>query len=143
MIAKHCYTPLMRRSMKRSFGFALTGLAHAFRRERNIRLFLYVYIVVIAIGVYLRLLTWEWLTIILAGGLFLCTELLNTAIERFVDVVDHNRKMDGGSGYHANLKAAKDVAASASLVALSVNILAIIIVFWPYAAMRVAILLQK
>ncbi|HVW66906.1 MAG TPA: diacylglycerol kinase family protein [Candidatus Peribacteraceae bacterium] len=133
----------MRRSMKRSFGFALSGLVHAFKRERNIRLFLYGYIVVIGVGAYLRLLTWEWLTIIIAGGLFLCTELLNTAIERFVDVVDHNRKMDGGTGYHANLKAAKDVAASASLVALSVNILVIVIVFWPYAAMQIAIWQQK
>ena len=131
------------RRMKRSFGFALSGLVHAFKREPNIRLFLLGYIIVLAAGAYLRLLHWEWLTIILAGGLFLCTELLNTAIERFVDVVDHNRRLNGGTGIHASLKAAKDVAASASLVALSVNVLVIAIVFWPYVAMQVAIWQQK
>jgi diacylglycerol kinase len=128
--------------MKRSMGFAVAGLVHAFKREPNLRMFSYGYIVVIGVGLYFHLLAWEWLAVIIAGCAFLATELLNTAIERFVDVVDHNRKMDGGTGYHANLKASKDVAASASLIMLIVNVLVICIVLYPYVAMRVTVLMR-
>lgn len=127
--------------MKRSLGFAVAGVTHAFERERNLRMFLYGLIVVIALGIWLRLLAWEWLALLIAGSAFVIAELLNTAIERFVDVVDHTRRSEGG-GFHANLKAAKDVAAGASLVALMLNIAVICIVFWPYANMTVRALIK-
>jgi len=130
------------RRMKRSLGYAVVGMTHAFEREKNLRMFLYGLIVVIALGFVVRLLAWEWLTIIIAGGIFVIAELLNTAIERFVDVVDHQRRSEGSSGFHANLKAAKDVAAAASLAALIVNIVVICIVFWPYADMTVRSLIR-
>ena len=129
------------RRMKRSLGYAVAGMTHAFEREKNLRMFLYGLIVVVALGFYVRLIGWEWLTLILAGGAFVIAELLNTAIERFVDVVDHQRRSDSG-GFHANLKAAKDVAAAASLAALIVNIAVICIVFWPYALMGVKALMK-
>lgn len=128
--------------MKRSLGFALTGLRHAFEREKNLRAFLWVYILVIALGVYLHLLLWEWIAVVMAGGLFVATELLNTAVERFVDVIDHNRKIEGSQGYHHNLKAAKDVAAAASLMALLVNIIVICIVLYPYADIAVRAMIR-
>lgn len=131
------------RRMKRSLGFAIAGLVHAFEREKNLQLFFYGYIVVLACGVYVHLLEWEWLAIVIAGGLFLATELLNTAIERFVDVIDHNRKLDGEHGFHANLKAAKDVAAAASLISLTVNVIVICVVFYPYADMGIRAMMQN
>lgn len=129
--------------MKRSLGFALVGLRHAFEREKNLRMFLWVYIVVIGLGVYLHLLLWEWLAVVMAGGMFMATELLNTAIERFVDVIDHNRKIEGNEGYHHNLKAAKDVAAAASLIALLTNIIVIGIVFYPYVDMTIRAMMKQ
>ncbi|UPA22297.1 diacylglycerol kinase [Candidatus Peribacteria bacterium] len=131
------------RRMKRSLGFALVGLRHAFEREKNLRMFLWVYIVVIGLGVYLHLLLWEWLAVVMAGGMFMATELLNTAIERFVDVIDHNRKIEGNEGYHHNLKAAKDVAAAASLIALLTNIIVIGIVFYPYVDMTIRAMIKQ
>lgn len=130
------------RKMKRSLGFAIAGLIHAFERERNLRLFLYGYIVVIACSVYVRLLTWEWLAIITTGFLFFAIELLNTSLERLTDVIDENRNIEGGRAYHAGLKAAKDVSAGASLVALLMNIIVICMVFWPYAFMSVKAFMQ-
>jgi undecaprenol kinase len=131
------------RRMKRSLGFALAGLAHAFERERNLRMFLWGYIVVIGLGFYLQLLTWEWLALIITGFAFFAVELLNTAIERLTDVIDQNRKIEGGPVYHAGLKAAKDVGAGASLAALVMNVLVICIVFWPYVAIMVKAKLQQ
>ncbi len=128
--------------MKRSLGFAIAGIIHAFEREKNLRAFLLGYIVVLGFATYFRLLTWEWMAIVIVGGVFLATELLNTAIERFVDVVDHNRKIEGSSGYHANLKAAKDVAAAASLVSLLINIIVIIMVFYPYVDITIRAMIK-
>ncbi len=130
------------RRMKRSLGFALSGLRHAFEREKNLRMFLWVYIVVVGLGVYLHLLLWEWIAVVMAGGMFVAVELLNTAVERFVDVIDHNRKIEGSTGYHHNLKAAKDVAAASSLIMLLVNIIVICIVFYPYVDMTVRAMIK-
>lgn len=125
------------RKMKYSLGFAIEGIVHAFRYERNLRFFLYGYIFVIILGIIVRLLTWEWLALIVAGSIFFSIELVNTALERLTDVIDQNRTIEGTRGFHAGLKAAKDVAASASLVCLVANAFVIVMVFWPYVAMRV------
>lgn len=131
------------RRMKRSLGFALTGLAHAFEHERNLRLFLWGYIIVLGLGGWLHLLTWEWLALVMSGFVFFAVELLNTALERLTDVIDQNRKIEGGPVYHAGLKAAKDVGAAASLSALIMNVTVIVIVFYPYATMTVKAMIQN
>lgn len=116
----------------RSFRHALNGLLHAYARERNLQVFTVVYALILGLGGYVRLLTWEWLALILAGGLFLAVELLNTAIERLSDVLDHERKLLGREAYHEGMKWTKDVSASASLVSLIVVIAVVVMVFWPY-----------
>lgn len=55
----------------------------------------------------------------LLGGFFIVVELLNTAIERLADTFDDCEKKHRGGHYHPGIKMTKDVAASASLVALS------------------------
>lgn len=96
------------------------------------QLFIPVYALVLVLGGMVRLITWEWLALILAGGLFLSTELLNTAIERLVDVLDDERKVVGRNHYFKMLKATKDVGAAASLMSLITVIATICIVFAPY-----------
>ncbi len=123
--------------IRQSFLHAWHGLLHALERERNLRTFAIVDALVLFLGAYLHLLIWEWLAVIIAGGIFLCTELLNTALERTVDVIDENRKIAGGAGFHAGLKQAKDVGASASLIALILNIVVIVMVLWPYVGIFV------
>lgn len=122
------------RRIKRSFGYAVSGLKHAFKVERNLRLFLPTFLLVLVLGGITRLLVWEWLALIISGGAFLATELLNTAIERLADVLDHERKLQG-RGFHAGMKACKDVAAGASLVMFFALIIVIVMVFWPYIMM--------
>jgi len=124
--------------MRRSFGFALAGLTHAWKREKNLRMFAWCYVPVLATGLYFRLLEWEWIAVLLAGFGFIVVELLNTAIERLADALDHNRKLDGTAGFHPMLKAAKDVAAGASLMCLILVITTFVIVFYPYGRIVLA-----
>ncbi len=118
--------------IRRSFGFASEGFMHAMKIERSLQLFIPVYILVLILGGLVHLLTWEWLALILAGGLFLATELLNTALERLADVLDEERKLAGRKAFHAKMKATKDVAAAASLVSLVAVIAVVLVVFQPY-----------
>jgi len=120
------------RRMRKSFGFALEGLTHAVKMERNLQLFLPVYGLLLVLGGMVRLITWEWLALILAGGMFLSVELLNTAIERLTDVLDDEKKITGRTHYFKMLKAAKDVGAAASLISLIAVIAIVCIVFGPY-----------
>jgi diacylglycerol kinase len=66
-------------------------------------------VLVVAGGVLLRLPPAAWAVLVLAIGLVLFAELLNTAIEAVVDLVSPD--------YHPLAKQAKDVAAAAVLVA--------------------------
>lgn len=122
----------MKRALK-SLNHALSGFSHALQRERNLQLFLMGYIVVIILGAFLHLKPDEWLAIILSGGLFMAMELLNTALERFVDVFDEYRKIIKPSDtHHLGLKLTKDVASAASLVSLIVVVCVVLIVFVPH-----------
>jgi diacylglycerol kinase len=100
--------------------------------ERNLQLFLPIYILVLILGAMVRLISWEWLALVIAGSMFLSTEILNTAIERLTDVLDDERKVVGRNHYFKMLKAAKDVGAAASLVSLIAMIAVVCIVFGPY-----------
>lgn len=120
------------RRIRKSFGFAVEGFRHAVAMERSLQLFLPVYVLVLILGAMVRLLAWEWLALILAGGTFLSVELLNTAIERLADVLDEERQLAGRRGFHAKMKATKDVAAAASLMSLIGMIAVVCVVFGPY-----------
>lgn len=105
--------------MWKSFGYACEGLLHAFQHERNLRLCTLGFGALVLLLIPLALASWEWVTILLAGGTLLAVELLNTALERTIDVIDEHRKaLQNGEDIHMGLKAAKDVAAAASLASL-------------------------
>lgn len=115
----------------RSAGHALRGMVHAMRRERNVQLFLVPYIFVLLLGSRFSLQSSEWLALVLSGGLFFVTELLNTALERLTDVVDDHLKQTKCTSCFEMVKVAKDVAAAASLVSLVVTVVVVGVVFWP------------
>ncbi len=91
------------------FGFAFRGIAAAIRQERNMRFHLSAAVVVVAAGLWQRvgLPEWLWLGAAIAG--VLTAELINTAVERVVDLVS--------PGEHPLAQAAKDTAAGAVVVA--------------------------
>ncbi|QQZ10830.1 diacylglycerol kinase family protein [Heyndrickxia vini] len=96
-----------RSSFWRSFTFAFRGIYHGFTTEKNLRFHFAASIVVIIFGIALNLRLVEWLFVIICIFGVISLELINTAIERIVDLVSPT--------YHPLAKQAKDVAAAAVL----------------------------
>ncbi len=98
----------------RRFGYARSGIAVAFRRERSMRTH---GVAVVAVVIFLTLTgapaVW-WALIGLAVGLVLVAEMANTAIETLADRLH--------PGQHPEIGVVKDVAAGAVLVATLVAI---------------------
>lgn len=73
-------------TFKQSFSFALNGLRIAFE-EKHIRIHLLMVLIVCAAGLYFKITSGEWLVCLLLFGLVIGMEVMNTAIERLVDIV--------------------------------------------------------
>lgn len=108
----------------KSFRHALEGLAFVMRTQRNAWIHAAAAIVVALAGFTAGLTPQEWLWIILAIALVWIAEVFNTAFEHLCDVVQPE--------FHASVKAAKDVAAGAVLLAACAAVLIGALVFWPH-----------
>ncbi|QPC46921.1 diacylglycerol kinase family protein [Mangrovibacillus cuniculi] len=111
-------------SFKRSFGYAITGVWYGLKKERHMQFHIAATISVTILGLLTRITLAEWRTIWLSIGLVISLELVNTAIEKCVDLVTQE--------YHPIAKIAKDVAAGAVLVAATVSVLVGGSIFLPY-----------
>lgn len=95
-----------------SFSFALEGIVHTLRHERNMRIhFLFGFLVLI-FGVYVKLSAMEFMLLSLTVSFVLVAEMVNTAVEYGVDLIEEN--------YHPLAKIIKDISAAAVFVS-SVN----------------------
>jgi diacylglycerol kinase (ATP) len=105
----------------KSFEYALSGLRHAFRHERNMKVHLFMAILVLICGLWLQIDKWKVLMVLVAIVFVIFAELMNTAIENVVDLLteEHRKKA----------KVAKDVAAGAVLVAAGFAVIAGALVF--------------
>jgi undecaprenol kinase len=117
-------------SVLTSFAFAFSGIRTAVFNERNLQIHLALTIAVVFFGIYFGISRIEWIIIILAIGGMLSLELLNTAIERAVDLATED--------YHPLAKQAKDIAAGAVLVFAIVSVIIGAVIFLP----KIFILLQ-
>ena len=99
----------MRRSFFQSFYYAFHGLIYCFKTQRNIRVHVVAAVCAYGIGSYLGLGSVEMAALFFAIGLVFVAEILNTAIEKVVDMVSPH--------YHPLAKIAKDAAAGAVLAA--------------------------
>lgn len=93
----------------RSFAYALDGIAHVIRTQRNMRVHLAISAAVTLAGVWLNITTTEWAIIFVAAGVVFAAETLNTVVESLVDLVSPD--------HHPLAKIAKDAAAGAVLLA--------------------------
>ena len=89
----------------------------------NFQIHLFATILVGIAGWYFQLSGNEWLWIVLAIGLVLVAELLNTAIELLVDLVSPEFNVKAGK--------VKDVAAGAVIVAALISVIIAAIIFIP------------
>jgi undecaprenol kinase len=107
----------------RSFKYAFTGIRLAITEELNFQIHFIVSIAVIIAGFVFSITTTEWLIIImLIAGMF-AMELMNTAVERTVDLVTKE--------YHPLAGQAKDLAAGAVLCYAAAAVIIGVIIFLP------------
>jgi len=107
----------------KSFGNAFRGIFFAFKTQHNIWIHSLAIVVVVTAGFIFKLDAREWGLVVLAVGLVLAAEMINTAIEWLVDLVS--------PGYSEKAGLIKDVAAGAVLVAAVISVIIGAIIFLP------------
>ena len=110
-------------SVLRSFGPALAGLAWALKTQRNLQVHAFATVLVAVFGIWLQLADWEWCAVLLASGLVLAAELLNTALEALADRVSRE--------WEEPIRRVKDAAAAAVLLAALAALGVGLVVFLP------------
>lgn len=107
----------------KSLSYAMTGMITAVKVERNFQIHLVFAVVVIGSSFYFSISKVEWIFILFAIGGMLALELVNSAIERVVDLVTLE--------YHPLAKLAKDFAAGAVLLYAIVAVAIGLLIFLP------------
>lgn len=110
------------RKFIRSFRYALQGIVTA-TKEQNLRFHLFSTIIVTIAGIVTGLSVTEWLILTLIMALVIGVELVNTAIERVVDLASPE--------IHPLAKEAKDIAAGAVLVFAVASVIIGLLIFLP------------
>lgn len=105
-----------------SFIYAWNGLRHAIVHEQNMKIHLVIAIIIISLSFVFSIPTLEKTILLLVIGITVALEVVNTAIERVVDLVTKQ--------YHPMAKVAKDVSAGAVLVFSFFSVMIGIIIFY-------------
>lgn len=108
----------------RSFTFAGRGIAVAYRDQLNLKIQTGLGFGAVALGVYFRLSSLEWCVLLLTVGLVLTLEIINTSIEKAVDLVT--------TEFHPLAGQVKDIAAGAVLLSSVVSVVVGVLVFKPH-----------
>jgi len=117
----------MRLSFKRlgqSFRDAGRGFKHTFRSEQNFRIQIVVSILILGLALYFPLRRWEKVLVLIMILSVLSTELLNTAVEKFSDLLVPRM--------HQHISVIKDVMAAAVLITSIGAAVIGVYIFWPY-----------
>jgi diacylglycerol kinase len=120
----HAASPLNSRPRLQSFGHAFAGIKFAAQHERNMRFHLLAAMLAVGLGIWFRIDAADWRWLMLAIGLVIATEALNTAVEQCCNAVTRE--------FSAPIKAAKDTAAGAVLICSICAALIGASIFMPY-----------
>jgi diacylglycerol kinase (ATP) len=125
----------VRPSVIESFNFAIEGVIHVLRTQRNMRLHFAAAVVVIVVAVAVGVSKIELSVLLISIAFVLVAEMINTAIEGAIDAAT--------TSFDPMAKLAKDIAAGAVLIA-SVNAVAVgYLVFAGKAANKTAEVLDR
>ena len=106
-----------------SVAFALQGIKEFFSADRNGKIQTVFGITAIALGFALSITSSQWLLVLFCIGLVISLEMINSAIEKFCDMIT--------TDFHPGVKIVKDVAAGAVLVASITSLVIGLIIFIP------------
>ena len=96
-------------SLLESFNYAVEGVIHVLRTQRNLRIHFLAAVLVFAGAIAVGVSRLQLIALVLAIAFVLFAEMLNTAIEGVIDV--------STTSFDPNAKLAKDIAAGAVLIA--------------------------
>ena len=105
-----------RPSIIESFNYAIEGLIHVLRTQRNMRIHFAVAVVVIVLAVAVGVSRLELIALLISIAFVLVAEMINTAVEGTIDAAT--------TSFDPMAKLAKDIAAGAVLIA-SLNAVAV------------------
>ena len=115
---------MSKQSLANSFRCALNGVGYTFRTQRNMRFHAAAIIAVIGMGWYCGISWVEWAVLALTIGMVLAAEIINTAVEKTVDLITLERMPGAGL--------AKDLAAGAVLITAAISVIVAALVFLPH-----------
>jgi diacylglycerol kinase len=116
------------RSRLASFRYAVAGLAHVLRTQRNAWIHALVSLVVVLLAFWLQLNLTHWALLVIAMALVWMAEFVNSALEATVDLASPD--------VHPLAKVGKDVGAAAVLIAAVSAALVGLLVLGPPLAQR-------
>jgi diacylglycerol kinase (ATP) len=105
-----------RPSIIESFNYAIEGVIHVLRTQRNMRIHFAIAVVVLVIGVAVGVSRLELIVLLLSITFVLVAEMINTAVEGTIDAAT--------TSFDPMAKLAKDIAAGAVLIS-AVNAVAV------------------
>jgi diacylglycerol kinase (ATP) len=124
-----------RPSIIESFNFAIEGVIHVLRTQRNMRVHFVIAVAVLVVAVAVKVSRLELIALLISIAFVLVAEMINTAVEGAIDAAT--------TAFDPMAKLAKDIAAGAVLIA-SVNAVAVgYLVFAGKAANKSADVLDK
>lgn len=108
----------------KSFQYAFQGIWFCVKSERNMKIHVGAAVIVILGGAYVHVTKMEWLILLTMIGGVMSLEMVNTALEKAIDLATEKR--------HPLAKVGKDAAAGAVLLFSCVAIVIGLIIFIPY-----------
>ncbi len=106
-----------------SFKYAIEGIFKTIKDERNIKIHILAVIIVIIMGILYDISKIEWIICLILFGLVISSEIINTSIERTVDLITKEE--------NKLAKQAKDAAAGAVLVNAIISVIIAGIIWIP------------
>lgn len=126
-MAKISRDDIKKRGLKRfikSFSYSIEGLKYAYKYEQSMLIHVIATICVICANTFFRVTGIEWLITIIAIGMVLSAELINSAIEAVVDLVTLEE--------HPLAKIAKDCSSAATFILACMAAIIGIVIYIPY-----------
>jgi len=108
----------------KKFGYAFQGLVAGWKSESSFRIQVFVALAVVIAGLVLKLTKFEWLFVVLVIGMVLSLEMMNSVLEKMLDIVNPEK--------HQRIKIVKDTAAAVVLIASIAAVVVGLIIFIPH-----------
>lgn len=111
-------------NLRESFKNAIRGLKLAFREEKNIKIHFAISSLILLLAIVLDIKKIEFIFVLVAIMAVIATEMLNTAIEKLLDMISPD--------YNSGVGKIKDIAAGSVFVCALIAAVIGLIIFTPY-----------